>query len=140
MNWNSNDFHIRRAQEKTADAVEILEWVTRHSNDAEVTSLADAEFESSIREACKSLNTFRRILSQHGKPMDLQTEAVQLYNHVIGAKQRLEQVKMAEDTEQCCQRQCEDLEKMLLEVIRKLDLSKRGGRIFDRNIDYVKQP
>ena len=46
---------------------------------------------------------------------------------------------MAEDIKQSCQRQCEDLEKMLLEVVRKLDLSKRGGRIFDRNIDYVKQ-
>jgi triphosphoribosyl-dephospho-CoA synthetase len=140
MDWNSNDSPIQRAYTKIADTVEILRWVTRHINDVEVTSLADAEFESSIGLARKALKKFRRISSQHGKPIDLQEEAVRFYCHARRAKGRLEQVKMEEDTEQSCQRQCEYLEKMLSEVSQKLILSKRGGRIFDHNARCVKPP
>jgi DNA-binding IclR family transcriptional regulator len=140
MDWNSNDFLIQRAYTKIADTVEILRWVTRHINDVEVTSLADAEFESLIGLARKTLKNFRTISLQHGKPMDLQDAAVGLCYHALRAKRRLEQVKMEEDTEQSCQRQCEYLEKMLSEVSQKLILSKRGGRIFDHNARCVKPP
>jgi hypothetical protein len=80
------------------------------------------------------------ISSPHAKPMDLQDAAVRLCSHALRAKRRLEQVKMEEDTEQSCQRQCEYLEKMLSEVSKKLILSKRGGRIFDRSTHCVKLP
>jgi hypothetical protein len=140
MDWNSNDFLIQRAYTKIADTVEILRWVTRHINDVKVTDLADAEFESLIGLARKDLVKFRMISSPHAKPMDLQDAAVRLCSHALRAKRRLEQVKMEEDTEQSCQRQCEYLEKMLSEVSKKLILSKRGGRIFDRSTHCVKLP
>jgi hypothetical protein len=140
MDWNSNDFLIQRAYTKIADTVEILRWVTRHINDVEVTSLADAEFESLIGLARKTLKNFRMISLQHGEPMDLQDAAVELCYHALRAKRRLEQVKMEEDTEQSCQRQCGYLEKLLSEVSQKLILSKRGGRIFDHSTHCVKLP
>jgi hypothetical protein len=140
MDWNSNDFLIERAYTKIADTVEILRWVTCHINDVKVTDLADAEFESLIGLARKDLVKFRMISSPHAKPMDLQDAAVQLCCHALRAKRRLEQVKMEENTEQSCQRQCGYLEKMLSEVSKKLILSKRGGRIFDRSTHCVKLP
>jgi hypothetical protein len=140
MDWNSNDFLIQRAYTKIADTVEILRWVTRHINDVKVTDLADAEFESLIGLARKDLVKFRMVSSPHAKPMDLQDAAVRLCSHALRAKQRLEQVNMKEDTEQSCQRQCEYLEKMLSEVSKKLILSKRGARIFDRSTHCVKLP
>jgi hypothetical protein len=138
MDPNSDNFLILRARTNIGHALEMTEWVTRHINDVEIASLTNSEFMSLIKNASDDLNKFCRISLRNGGSMDLQIEAIRLYNHIHRAKGHLEQAKPKEDIERYCQRQCEALEKMLSEISQKLYRSKRGGKIFDAGCQPLK--
>jgi hypothetical protein len=132
MDPNSDSFLILRARTNIRHALEMTESMTRHINDVEIASLTNSEFMSLIKNASDDLNKFCRISLRNGGSMDLQIEAIRLYNHIHRAKGHLEQAKPKEDIERYyCQRQCEALEKMLSEISQKLYRSKRKGVIFD---------
>jgi hypothetical protein len=130
MDPNNDNFLILRARTNIGDAVEMTKWVTRHINDVEIASLTNSEFMSLIENASEDLNRFCRIALHNGGSMDLQSEAIRLYNHIHRAKGHLEQAKTKEEPERYCQRQCEALKKMLSEISQTLYRSKREGVIF----------
>lgn len=131
MDQNGNDLSILRAQTEITKAVETLEWVARHIDDVEITSLEDSKFRPLIQKAARSLERICEISPRHGTSVELQTEALKLHNYINHAKGQLVRVRIEENPQQYWQPQCQLSKVMLSEISQKLGQSKREGAIFD---------
>ena len=138
MERNSDNLFILRAQAKITETEKMLKWVVRHIDDVATLDFADSEFNSLISNAIRNLDTIRSIILRHEEPINLQVEAIKLYDHLHSAKGYLERVKMEEDPERYWQRRCGSLDEMLSGVSQRLNQSKREGAIFDNSDERLK--